>query len=290
MNVWDAYGLGIRLRSGWPRSLRGKACRLLNLVRHPAELSDLFTPIDYVRYREFDFVLKAIGYYKPSPVRVLDIASPKLLPLTVGHNIPTAEVHMTDILWSEVQPLEMAAECLDILNVVSEVQDARVLGYADGQFDLVTSVSVFEHIAPEKGGEVPAARELGRVMASGGIAVITVPFSRAYFAEYRVGQIYERASTGDEPVFFQRFYDYGLLMRNIVQASGLDVLYLGFLEERYFFRDPHKRLAHCINGSRKQKVTFGPWFPLLSHIFLSSSKSLEKCRKPYIACLVLKRT
>lgn len=261
----------------------------MGLVRHPTYFASWLTPIDYVRYREFAFVLEVINRYMPSPRVVLDISSPKLLPLTIAYGIRAASVYAIDILSSEVRDVQTAAEYLCLPNLAAEVQDVRGLGLAADRFDLVTSVSVFEHIAPEKDGDVPAVRELGRVIASGGIAVITVPFAKSYFAEYRIGQVYERASRGDESVFFQRFYDYDLLMRNIVQASGLEVLYLGFIEERYFFRDPHKRLAHYINSSRRQNLIFGLWFPLLSHIFLSSPQSLEKCQKPYIACLVLRK-
>jgi SAM-dependent methyltransferase len=227
--------------------------------------------------------------YVTAAQNVLDIGSPKLLSLSLAVNMQSVIVHSIDILQAEADEAMENASRLRCENLVPGVQDARCLGYADNSFDLIVSLSVFEHIAPEMGGEVPASRELGRILAPKGIAVLTVPFSRTYFAEYRVGQIYERASSHEEPIFFQRFYDYDLLMRNIVQASGLDLLYLGFIEERFFSRDPRKRMAHYVNSSPRQNALFGLFFPILSRVFLSAPKPLESCKKPYVACLVLKK-
>jgi ubiquinone/menaquinone biosynthesis C-methylase UbiE len=58
---------------------------------------------------------------------------------------------------------------------------------------------VFEHIAPEQDGEIPAVKELARVLAPHGIAILTVPFSKKYFAEYRTGRVYERISSETVP-------------------------------------------------------------------------------------------
>jgi SAM-dependent methyltransferase len=167
--------------------------------------------------------------------------------------------------------------------------DARQMPFRNDMFDLITSVSVFEHIAPEMGGEVPAVREVARVLAPGGVAILTVPFSRNYFADYHVGTVYERSSLDQEPIFFQRFYDLEMLQQNIIAASGLELVSLRFIDERHFYKDPHRRVAHFVNGSQRQTFWFGPMYPLLSHLFLSQAKSLECCGKPYLACIVLRK-
>jgi len=289
MNIWDAYKLGIRLYMRRRSNQKGIIYLFLNFLRHPVNAANCLTPIDYVRYREFGFVIKALLRNNFPPANLLDIGSPKLLPLTVASVLPTTRVWATDIMESEVRSVKQAASRLNMTNITSQVHDARVLGYRNGQFDVATSISVFEHIAPEKDGEVPAARELGRVVSSGGIAIVTVPFSRSYFAEYQPGRVYERISANGKPIFFQRFYDLDLLLKNIVEVSGMNIISLRFIGERYFFKDPHRRLAHYIDSSRKQRLVFGPWFPLLSRIFLSAPKTLKKCKKPYIACLILKK-
>lgn len=174
--------------------------------------------------------------------------------------------------------------------MTAELQDARSLRFPDESFDLVTSVSVFEHISPEQGGDIRAAREMGRVLRTNGIALLTVPFSNEYFAEFRRGTVYERSpERKGERIFFQRFYDMDTLQRNIAKASGLFLESVTFIEERFFFRDPKIRVAQFINGNFFQTVVFGPLYPALAKIFLTSPKELSSCRKPYIACLVLRK-
>jgi SAM-dependent methyltransferase len=287
--LWDAYRLGVRVGSQWPASLRGKARRLAGLLRYPPNLVHWLTPIDYVRFRELEFALAAVRRHLPVPHAVLDISSPKLLPLTLARAHPGAEVHATDIVRDEVAHVAAAAERLGLRNLTPRLQDARALDYPDGRFDLVTSVSVFEHIAPEQGGEVPAAREMGRVLAPGGVAVLTVPFAREYFAEYRRDAVYERTAEAGEEIFFQRFYDEARLHGDIVEPSGLEVVSLDFVDERFFFRDPHRRMAHYVNRTGRQKLIFGPWYYPLSRLFLSPPRPLAECGKPYLACLVLRK-
>ena len=289
LNVWSAYRLGMRLKANLRGSLRARAMATLKLMSSPALLSRLLSPIDYVRYREFDFALRAVARHAPAPRTILDISSPKLVPLTLAAHLPSAEVHATDVLEREVTWVGGAAGRLELTNVTAEVQDARRVGYADERFDLVTSISVFEHIAPEIDGEIPAIREVARVLEPGGVAVLTVPFARKYFADYVTGSAYEREGKPGEPIFFQRFYDEALLMRNLVIASGLELVELSFVEERYFLKDPRKRMAHFVNGSPRQTFWFGPLYPLIAKIFLSRPKPLHACAKPYLACIVLKK-
>jgi ubiquinone/menaquinone biosynthesis C-methylase UbiE len=281
--------LGFQLKSGARGGPIAATRTIAKLARQPKLLSRSISPIDYVRYREFDFALRAVQQHARSPHRVLDIGSPKLVPLTLARHMPMARVHATDVLDREVSWVRGAADKLGLANVRAEVQDARSLSYADASFDLITSISVFEHIAPEVDGELPAVRELSRVLAPGGVAVLTVPFSKMYFADYVSGAAYERTAAPGEQIFFQRFYDHDLLSRNIISASGLDLVSLNFIEERYFFRDPRKRMAHYVNGSARQNLWFGPCYPLLSHVFLSPPKALDKCKKPYLACIVLRK-
>lgn len=264
----------------------------LGLVRRPwpRHLSNLVTPIDFVRYREFAFTYAAIQQIVPYPGTILDVSSPKLLPLTLAYALPSVEVFSTDILPDEVNWVKNKAKKLNLSNLTSMVLDARTLPFEDCVFDLVTSISVFEHIAPENDGELPAVKEVARVLKSGGLLVLTVPFSRSYFAEYVNRSVYERAqSSPSESLFFQRFYDLERLKRTFVEQSGLKLEYLGFIYERFFSYNPHRRLAHYINASQKQKVLFGPLYPLLSQVFLSTTQPLRDKGKPYIACLVLKK-
>ena len=289
IGVRHAWWLGARLAIKEWASHRSIGRRWFSLVRHPSYPITWLTPISYTRQREFAFIFKSIARRKPFPTAILDISSPKLLPVTVASSYPETRVTSIDILDSEVRWTTKAIAHLGLSNITARVADARALPFDNEKFDLVTSMSVFEHIAPETDGEIPAVRELARVLAPGGIALLTVPFSRTYFAEYHEGGVYERVSTDGQPIFYQRFYDLSLLQRNLVAASGLRPVSVNFIEERFFSRNPRKRLANYIGRTRRQTLAFGLFYSLLARIFLSEPKSLEECRKPYIACLVLQK-
>lgn len=288
-DIWDAWRIGVRLRTGidaapkWGLGVAGK------LAAHPAKALRYFSPIDYVRFREFDFALRAIRRFAPRAKRILDVSSPKLLPLTLAWHRPDAHIQATDILQHEVDWVGRQSARLQLNNISVHRCDARTLPLKDGSVDLYTSLSVFEHIAPEIDGELPAVREMARVLAPGGVAILTVPFSLKYFADYVAGTAYERSGSANEKIFFQRFYDEPMLRRNLIDASGLNEVYTRYIEERVFKDNPRRRLAHYINASPLQNKVFGVAYPLLSTFFLSSPKGLGKCRKPYIACLVLRR-
>ena len=259
------------------------------ITRPLVRMSKMIAPLDYVRYREFEFAFSAIERHHPSPRNVLDVSSPRLLPLTLAYSKRDSSLTVMNILEEETTDVVTASEMLGLANLVGEIQDARRLPYADGSFDLVTSLSVIEHIAPEEQGEAEAVREIGRVLANGGIAILTVPFSWSYFAEYRGVRVYERTAEGDRPIFFQRFYDYERLMRDVVEESRLSLVELAFIQERFFLRSPHRRLAAYINASRVQRILMGPYYLALSKLFLSAPRDLAECTKPYIACLVLQK-
>jgi len=289
IDVWQAWRLGARLAVKDWASRRTILRRCLSIIRHPSYLITWLTPISYTRQREFAFVFENIARHKPCPRAILDISSPKLLPVTIAYTRPETRLDSIDIVEDEVSWTTNAKAHLALSNLTPTVADARTLPFDNEKFDLVTSVSVFEHIAPEKDGEVPAARELGRVLTPGGVALLTVPFARVYFAEHRTGRVYERVSTEGEPIFYQRFYDLDLLKQNLAAASGLQLVSLNFIEERFFSTNPRKRLANYIGKNQGQTLAFGLFYPLLARIFLSRPKPLERCTKPYIACLVLRK-
>jgi predicted SAM-dependent methyltransferase len=289
--MWDCYKTGLKV---YPRlvtpGMKYHDGKIKRFLRNFYVFLGRLTPIDYVRWRELSFAFNAINKYIVSPKNILDISSPKLLPLTIAKKMKNCIVYSTDILEQEVSSVNTANNLLKLENLVSKKMDARLIDHPDNSFDLITTISVLEHIAPEKEGEIPAAKEINRVLSPGGIAVITVPFSKSYFAEYKQGTVYERQGKEDHKIFFQRFYDMNTLMRNIVEASSLELVYLGFIEERFFSKDPHKRLTQYISGSSFRTFLFGPFYPILSRIFLSKPKELRKCNKPYLACLILKKS
>jgi hypothetical protein len=150
---------------------------------------------------------------------------------------------------------------------------------------LVTSVSVFEHIAPENGGEEPAARSWARCGAG-----------RNRFADGAVlADVLRRISCRDSlrttstdgTNFLQRFYDMNLLKRNLVAASAY--AWSGvILSKSDSSRVIRTRAWLVISSEPAAETGIRATLSLLARVFLSKPKELEKCKKPYIACLVLR--
>jgi len=197
----------------------------------------LIRPISYWRSLEFRLVWEH-GDFQSSN-RVLDIGSPKPFCLYLAESVG-AEVHATDIepyFINEYTALRdgrgISPERLRI-----EAADGRSLPYPDGYFDRVYSVSVLEHIPGA--GDSDCVREIGRVLAAGGICLITVPFWPEGHDVYRdASKFYwsgSSASSDEGKVFYQRRYDEEDLKRRLIEPSGLRVERLLYVGERVLTR------------------------------------------------------
>jgi len=72
------------------------------------------------------------------------------------------------------------------------VMDARSMGFRDGSFDQVISVSALEHIGLEEDdGDLKAMKEVFRVLKKGSMAIVTMPYGKTDSREHRV---YDRKS------------------------------------------------------------------------------------------------
>jgi SAM-dependent methyltransferase len=194
-------------------------------------------PISYWRSLEFRLVWEH-GDFQPSN-RVLDIGSPKPFCLYLAGSVG-AKVHATDIepyFVNEYKALRdgrgISPERLQI-----ETADGRSLPYPEGSFDRVYSVSVLEHIPGE--GDSDCVREMARVLAPGGICLLTVPFWPEGHDVYRDPRSFywsaSSAGSGDGRVFFQRRYDEEDLVRRLIEPSGLQVERLLYVGERVVTR------------------------------------------------------
>jgi ubiquinone/menaquinone biosynthesis C-methylase UbiE len=284
-----AYQLGCKIRIALPHDIKGRIRRIVSAIRHPVYISQWFTPIAFVRWREFQYAFSALSRFSNRPRRILDIASPKLFPITFAHECSDCRVDAIDLVEADLCELKRGRDYLSLSNLHPQRMDARTLNFPDQAFDAITSISVVEHISPEDGGDSQAMTEMRRVLKEGGVAIIVVPFSRTYFAEYVDGAVYGRQSEGPGKNFYQRFYDCDRLQRDIIDASGMELIDLLFVDERHPSISPHKRYAKAIAMDHNQIVRYGLLYPVLSRILLSAPQPLERCRKPYIACLTLRR-
>ncbi|GAO03153.1 hypothetical protein PSR1_02036 [Anaeromyxobacter sp. PSR-1] len=176
--------------------------------------------MDSVRYFELEFALQSVreierlGSY-------LDVSSPRLLPALVLD--ARREAHAA-LINPDGKDLERTRTFIGALGFgtrcameVATVDGARL---ADELYDLVTSVSVLEHIPSP--GDANAAARLWRAVRPGGRLVLTVPCARQAFDEYLDVDEYGLLPRDAEGfVFAQRFYDARLVAETFASACGL---------------------------------------------------------------------
>lgn len=176
-------------------------------------------PMDPSRYLELPWALERFPAVPGETV--LDLASPKLLAVVLARR----GVHVTtvDQLESEVtswRRLTAGEPGLELL-----VADGRALPFADGSFDHSSSISVLEHVAGERGDETALA-ELARCTRPGGTILVTLPYARSAWVEYRRRAAYVDSGERDEvgQAFFQRWYDDGEVARLVGSVTGLELV------------------------------------------------------------------
>jgi SAM-dependent methyltransferase len=261
------------LRAGAALAARGR-------LREAAPL--LIRPVNYWRVVEYREVLRELNATRDD--RILDIGSPKLLAVYLADTVG-AEVFATDL---HERPLRRAVAIASARGLNSrlrmEVQDGRMLSYPHGWFTRVFSVSVLEHI-PER-GDIACAAEIGRVLAPGGRAVLTVPFSPSGGEEYRQRSYYwtEPAGNGaSSGAFYQRRYSASDLRVRIIEPSGLRLCSVRYIGER-FPAPPGRELNDYL------PAISGPLHPLLSRVFHTPAvEDWRQLRRPLCAVIVLQR-
>jgi SAM-dependent methyltransferase len=114
------------------------------------------------------------------------------------------------------------------------VADATALPIRDGVARRVSAISSLEHIPDDQS----VGREIGRILADGGAAVITIPYTRSerrhFFKGIRPFRQVERnafVQEGKAGSFF-RFYDDQAIMRTYIAPSGGRVVRWGAFGRR----------------------------------------------------------
>lgn len=184
-------------------------------------------PIDYMRWAEFDAVLRMLDL-RPGQT-VLDVASPQWLTLYLAAKNPDIHFNYINIMDIGVEPYRAIAAAHGLNNIEYAIEDVRQLPWPSSSFDKVISVSVLEHVYPEVGGDVAAFNEIRRVLKDDGELLLTLPCKHARGTVYMEGPVYEREEGGKN--FFAREYDMGSF-HNLVSQTGFRVDEEWRIEER----------------------------------------------------------
>jgi SAM-dependent methyltransferase len=257
------YWIFARLRGGPGLRFRWRCAVLaLHLIRKRTQYisaSDLyrllFSPIDSVRYFEFEFIWNSLS--KLQLQSYLDVSSPRLFPIIFLRDYPhiNAELVNPDRADLELTSKLVAAcglerRCQLHADLIEDVP------LTPESFDAVTSISVIEHIP----NDTNAISNVWRLLKPGGTLLLSVPCAAVAEEEYIDVDFYS-VQTPDSGGFFFHQYKYD-------QA---------FLEERIY----------SVTGSPIRTAIFGEKIPGTLHGWLFKRWTGQKYpiwREPYSVC------
>jgi SAM-dependent methyltransferase len=167
--------------------------------------------LDYFRCIEYPLAVQALN--APPGTSLLDMGcgtGPFSLFLArhLGLTVTATDLDEACVAWQRRGANRLD---LDANRFTSRSVDSRRLPFADGSFARVLNLGSIEHVR-DADGDSQAIREVARVLAPGGRAVLTIPY----------GPRYEEIDRGPHVPDFERRYDDPALARRLVAPSGLD--------------------------------------------------------------------
>ncbi|MGB8225918.1 MAG: methyltransferase domain-containing protein [Sedimentisphaerales bacterium] len=204
--------------------LRGKCARLglrLLLTRkaplaYRTVYSFFFWPMDSVRHFEFDFMWRMLA---DTPIQhYLDVSSPRLFPtlLLRRHRTMSAEFLNPDakdlaITTALIKSSGLSDRCHFHNCLIGEAP------FAPESFDVITSISVVEHIPQD----TQAIQKMWTMLKRGGRLLLSMPCAAEALEEYIDQNEYGLLEPDKNGfIFWQRFYDPLLLQERIFSITG----------------------------------------------------------------------
>ena len=195
----------------------------------------LFSPMDSTRYFEFHEVWKSVEGLVFT--RYLDVSSPRLMPLfllkaTLGATAEFINPDPTDLKETEelAGALGIKSRC-EFFNGI--LDDAR---FTPDSFDLITCISVLEHIPEDKA----VIETLWSLLRPRGKLILTFPCMTQPLEQYINHNPYGVLNPGNDGyTFWQRFYDRERMESSIYSITGTPARIAVYGEKKYgfFFRN-----------------------------------------------------
>jgi SAM-dependent methyltransferase len=176
----------------------------------------LTCPVDSTRYFEFQFVWNALSRVAIS--RFLDVSSPRLFPIILAMKKPDL---VCDLLNPDPTDLSSTGDLVEALKLRNRchlhcclIKDAQ---FEPSSFDVVTSISVVEHIPQE----TEAVQQMWRFLKPKGRLFLTLPCAAQSSEQYINRNEYGLLIPEENGYFFfQRLYDQQLLEQRIFSVTG----------------------------------------------------------------------
>ena len=223
--LWSLVFLPFGLAAAWRKGAPGLGCRVrcIGLGLRALAAGDvrralllIADPMDSFRYFEFDF---AVAAARGATIdRYLDVSSPRLLPLMILKSRPGLTADLLNPLPEDLNDTAAMAASTG-LRARCRLDGALIENapFAAETFDLITSISVVEHIP----NDTLAIATMWRLLRPNGKLVVTVPCARESCEEYTNVDEYGLLSTDKEGyVYWQRYYDRAALAERIWSITG----------------------------------------------------------------------
>ena len=173
-------------------------------------------PLDSVRYFEFEFMWQSVRNMKI--ISYLDVSSPRMFPLMLVERFNHI---VADLINPDKRDLTETVAIAETLGVAGNcsfhadlIEDAHL---KPSSFDLITSMSVIEHIQDDKG----AIQKMWDLLKPGGRLLISLPCAANAYEEHMNRNDYELYHPDENGfIFFQRFYDGKLLQERVFSVTG----------------------------------------------------------------------
>lgn len=177
----------------------------------------VFCPMDSTRYFEFDEVGKSLKNF--SVTRYLDVSSPRLMPLFLLDEKPIASAMLINPDLSDLRDTERLANALSLQSrceFFNGVLDGS--GVEPESFDLITCVSVLEHIPQDKN----AVGVMWKLLRPSGKLILTLPCRAEPLEQYISHNQYGVLTPeNDGYTFWQRYYTEESLRDVVFPITGL---------------------------------------------------------------------
>jgi SAM-dependent methyltransferase len=194
--------------------------RLLYTHKAPISYGLIYTfffwPMDSTRYFEFDFMWRTLS--KSSIRRYLDVSSPRLFPLILLRNRRELKA---DLVNPDTRDLALTANLVKASGLEQRCQLHNCLieaaPFDPESFDVITSISVVEHIPQDK----QAVQKMWDYLTPGGRLLLSVPCAAEASIQYiNVNHYGLLAPDKNGYVFLQHIYDQALLKERIFSVTG----------------------------------------------------------------------
>ena len=195
----------------------------------------IYFPMDSTRYFEFHEVLNRLAHVSFN--RFLDVSSPRILPLMLLMQNKEAVVDMINPDSRDIQESKCLADALGLTDRCKITNSTiEVAKYPPETFDLITCVSVLEHILSDK----EAIKMMWSLLRPGGRLILTLPCMAQTLEQYISRNDYGVLSPeANGYTFWQRYYDDERLNAVIFNITGVPTKMIVYGERSYglFFRN-----------------------------------------------------